>query len=115
MLDRFGVELIGAKIDAIKKAEDRDLFKAAMQRIGLSVPRSGIAHTMDDAHGAQGTRSGCRSSSARRAPSAAPAASIAATDEEYDRYRRRRPGARRRSARSSSRSRSPAGRNSSSR
>src|SRR5690242_10764694 len=49
VLERFGVELIGAKIDAIKKAEDRDLFKAAMQRIGLSVPRSGIAHTMEDA------------------------------------------------------------------
>src|SRR6187431_2520386 len=49
ILDRYKVELIGAKIDAIKKAEDRDLFKAAMQRIGLSVPRSGIAHTMADA------------------------------------------------------------------
>ena len=49
VLDRFGVELIGAKIDAIKKAEDRDLFKAAMQRIGLAVPRSGIAHTMEQA------------------------------------------------------------------
>src|SRR5262245_34030335 len=49
VLDRFGVELIGARIDAIKKAEDRDLFKAAMQRIGLAVPRSGIAHTMKDA------------------------------------------------------------------
>src|SRR6186713_216024 len=44
VLDRFNVELIGAKIDAIKKAEDRDLFKAAMERIGLSVPPSGIAH-----------------------------------------------------------------------
>src|SRR6185503_12214915 len=34
VLDRYGVELIGAKIEAIKKAEDRELFKAAMQRIG---------------------------------------------------------------------------------
>ena len=49
VLDRFGVELIGAKIDAIKKAEDRDLFKHAMQRIGLAVPRSGVAHSMDEA------------------------------------------------------------------
>jgi carbamoyl-phosphate synthase large subunit len=49
ILDRFGVELIGANITAIKKAEDRDLFKQAMQRIGLAVPRSGIAHSMDDA------------------------------------------------------------------
>ena len=45
MLERYGVELIGAKLDAIKKAEDRELFKDAMQRIGLDVPRSGIAHT----------------------------------------------------------------------
>src|SRR5262249_34645549 len=43
-LGRYGVELIGAKIDAIRKAEDRDLFKQAMHRIGLEVPRSGIAH-----------------------------------------------------------------------
>jgi len=49
ILARYNVELIGATIDAIKKAEDRELFKAAMQRIGLAVPRSGIAHTMDDA------------------------------------------------------------------
>jgi carbamoyl-phosphate synthase large subunit len=49
VLDRFAVELIGAKIDAIKKAEDRELFKEAMHRIGLAVPRSGIAHTLDRA------------------------------------------------------------------
>ena len=40
VLDRYGVELIGAKIDAIKKAEDRLLFKDAMRRIGLETPRS---------------------------------------------------------------------------
>ena len=49
ILDRYGVELIGAKLPAIKKAEDRDLFKAAMQRIGLDLPRSGYARGMDDA------------------------------------------------------------------
>ncbi|MGH7292513.1 MAG: carbamoyl-phosphate synthase large subunit, partial [Myxococcota bacterium] len=49
ILERYNVELIGAKIDPIKKAEDRDLFKAAMERIGLGVPPSGIAHTMDEA------------------------------------------------------------------
>src|SRR5262250_2368319 len=49
VLERFGVELIGAKIDAIKKAEDRELFKDAMRRIGLAVPRSGIAHTLEQA------------------------------------------------------------------
>jgi len=49
VLDRFDCELIGAKLPAIKKAEDRDLFKQAMINIGLEVPRSAIAHSMDDA------------------------------------------------------------------
>src|SRR4051794_40503764 len=40
VLERYGVELIGAKIDAIKKAEDRLLFKDAMKKIGLETPRS---------------------------------------------------------------------------
>ena len=40
VLERHGVELIGAKLAAIKKAEDRDLFKQAMQKIGLEVPES---------------------------------------------------------------------------
>jgi len=40
VLERYGVELIGAKLHAIRKAEDRDLFKEAMARIGLEVPRS---------------------------------------------------------------------------
>ncbi len=39
ILDKYGVELIGAKLDAIKKAEDRELFKKAMEDIGLEVPR----------------------------------------------------------------------------
>ena len=49
VLDRFGVELIGAKLSAIKKAEDRDLFKQAMLKIGLEVPASDIAHSLADA------------------------------------------------------------------
>ncbi|HEX3036101.1 MAG TPA: carbamoyl-phosphate synthase large subunit [Thermodesulfobacteriota bacterium] len=49
VLDEFGVELIGAKLPAIKKAEDRDLFKQAMVNIGLQVPQSGIAHSMTEA------------------------------------------------------------------
>ena len=49
ILERYGVELIGAKLPAIKKAEDRDLFKAAMQRIGLDLPRSGYARTYEEA------------------------------------------------------------------
>jgi carbamoyl-phosphate synthase large subunit len=49
ILARYGVEMIGAKIDSIKKAEDRDLFKEAMRRIGLDLPRSGYARSMRDA------------------------------------------------------------------
>ena len=48
-LDRFGVELIGAKIPAIRKAEDRELFKQAIERIGLTLPRSGYARTFEEA------------------------------------------------------------------
>jgi len=49
ILDKFGVELIGAKLPAIKKAEDRTLFKAAMEKIGLGIPRSGFAHDYQEA------------------------------------------------------------------
>ena len=49
ILDKFNVELIGAKLPAIKKAEDRTLFKAAMEKIGLSVPKSGLAHNRQEA------------------------------------------------------------------
>ena len=49
VLDRYKCELIGAKLPAIKKAEDRDLFKQAMVSIGLEVPRSSIAHSVADA------------------------------------------------------------------
>src|SRR5690606_26384713 len=49
VLERFGVRMIGASREAIKKAEDRELFKAAMQKIGLDVPRSGIARTIEEA------------------------------------------------------------------
>ena len=49
VLDRYGVELIGADAEAIATAEDRERFKVAMQEIGLVVPLSGIAHTMAEA------------------------------------------------------------------
>jgi carbamoyl-phosphate synthase large subunit len=49
VLDQYGVELIGAKLPAIKKAEDRNLFKEAMERIGLDLPRSGYAHSLPEA------------------------------------------------------------------
>ena len=45
-LDRFGVELIGADLKAIQKAEDRKLFKQAMERIGVHVCPSGIASNL---------------------------------------------------------------------
>src|SRR6516165_10669494 len=55
VLARFGVELIGAKVDAIKRAEDRDLFKETMRGIGLDLPRSGIAHTLEEAERVRAT------------------------------------------------------------
>jgi len=48
VLDRYNVELIGAKLEAIKKAEDRLLFKDAMIRIGLDVPRSALVNNLRD-------------------------------------------------------------------
>jgi len=47
-LKKHNVELIGANYTAIKKAEDRELFKKAMKNIGLKVPESGIAHTVEE-------------------------------------------------------------------
>jgi len=49
VLDKYGVELIGAKLEAIKKGEDRELFKRSMQKIGLEVPRSEVATNVDEA------------------------------------------------------------------
>ncbi len=47
-LDKYNVELIGAKLDAIKKAEDRLLFKDAMNKIGLDMPRSALINNLRD-------------------------------------------------------------------
>jgi len=49
ILERHGVRLIGASLEAINKAEDRQLFKAAMQKIGVALPRSGYATSWADA------------------------------------------------------------------
>ncbi|MFI4954846.1 MAG: carbamoyl-phosphate synthase large subunit [Gammaproteobacteria bacterium] len=49
ILERFDVRLIGASEQAIAKAEDRDLFRQAMHHIGLEMPRSGIAHSLEEA------------------------------------------------------------------
>ncbi len=49
ILEKYGVELIGANLKAIKMAEDRAEFKAAMLRIGVDVPKSGLAHSWEEA------------------------------------------------------------------
>ena len=50
VLKKHGVEMIGANAEAINKAEDRNLFKAAMEKIGLDLPRSGYATSLAEAH-----------------------------------------------------------------
>ncbi|MBE7412788.1 MAG: carbamoyl-phosphate synthase large subunit [Leptospiraceae bacterium] len=49
ILSKYNVRLIGAQVDAIKKAEDRELFKEAMTAIGMKVPRSGLASNLEEA------------------------------------------------------------------
>ncbi|NQX94733.1 MAG: carbamoyl-phosphate synthase large subunit, partial [Erythrobacter sp.] len=49
VLEEFGVEMIGAKADAIDKAENRERFRKAMDAIGLESPRAGIANTLEEA------------------------------------------------------------------
>ncbi|MCC6543509.1 MAG: carbamoyl-phosphate synthase large subunit [Nitrospirae bacterium] len=49
VLTKYGVELIGANYESIDKAENREKFKEAMKKIGLSVPESGFAYTVEDA------------------------------------------------------------------
>ena len=85
VLDRFNVELIGAKIGPIKKAEDRDLFKAAMEKIGLSVPPSGIAHTMAEAMAIK-ERIGLPIIIRPSRTLGGTGGAIATTDEEYERF-----------------------------
>ncbi|MGD0961555.1 MAG: carbamoyl-phosphate synthase large subunit, partial [Methylomonas sp.] len=54
VLEKYGVEMIGASKEAINKAEDRDLFNQAMRKIGLKVARSKVAHSLEEAFAAQG-------------------------------------------------------------
>jgi carbamoyl-phosphate synthase large subunit len=49
VLDRLSIEMLGARPDSIAKAEDRALFKAAMEKIGLTCPRAGVAHSVEEA------------------------------------------------------------------
>ena len=54
ILQKFGVEMIGARVDVIQKAEGRDSFKQAMIKIGLEVCNSRVIHTMEEARLALG-------------------------------------------------------------
>ncbi len=49
VLQKYGVQMIGAKYDAIKKGEDRNLFKESMKKIGLDLPKSGLAYSLAEA------------------------------------------------------------------
>src|SRR4029077_20391647 len=49
VLAAYGIKLIGAQVEAIEKAEDRQLFKKAMEKIGLAGPLSGYAHSLEEA------------------------------------------------------------------
>jgi len=49
VLQKYGVQMIGAKYEAIKKGEDRSLFKESMKKIGLDLPKSGLAYSLDEA------------------------------------------------------------------
>ena len=53
VLAKYNVEMIGAKADAIDKAENRERFDKAMKKIGLECPRAGIAHSMEEAWNVQ--------------------------------------------------------------
>ena len=81
MLEKFNVKLIGASIEAIKVAEDRQLFKDAMREIGLDVPQSGLARTLRRGGRAGAARSASRWSSGRRSRSAASAAASPTTSK----------------------------------
>jgi carbamoyl-phosphate synthase large subunit len=53
VLEKYGVEMIGATREAIDKAEDRDQFREAMKKIGLDMPRAAVAHSMEEAQQVQ--------------------------------------------------------------
>ncbi len=49
ILDKYGVKVIGVNLDAIERGEDREVFKATMQSLGIETPRSGIVHSVEEA------------------------------------------------------------------
>ena len=70
VLEKYGVEMIGANAAVIAKAEERDQFRLAMERIGLDVCRGQTVHSLEEARQVV-ERPGCRASSGRASPSAA--------------------------------------------
>ncbi len=49
ILEKYGVKVIGVNLDAIERGEDREVFKATMEELGIETPRSGIVHTVEEA------------------------------------------------------------------
>ena len=49
MLDEYGVQVIGVQVDAIERGEDRQAFKDTMNRLGIEMPRSEIARSVEEA------------------------------------------------------------------
>ena len=84
MLEKYGVEMIGANADVIAKAESREQFKQAMEKIGLDVCRGETVH--DDRRGprACSTRSACRASCGPASRWAARGSAIAYNRDEFD-------------------------------
>ena len=114
VLERLGVEVIGARPEAIATAEDRERFKEAMADIGLAVPESGFAHDVDEALVIAHAHRLADHHPTELHPRAARAPASPTTTTSFCAWPAR-ASPRRRSARSSSRSRSRAGRSSSSR
>ena len=79
VLEKFNVKMIGATADAIDKAEDRELFREAMTKIGLETPRSHQIKTLAAGARRRSRTSACRPSSGPRSRSAAPAAASPTT------------------------------------
>ncbi len=86
VLDKYGVELIGAKIDAIKKAEDRLLFKDAMRKIGLETPQSQLVNSVAGRPGVRRAHRLSRASCGPASRSAAPAAASPTTRKSWSRF-----------------------------
>ena len=87
-LAKYGVEMIGAKAEVIDKAEDRQKFRDAMDKLGLESPKSKAAHSMDEAAGGPGVRRPARHRPPVASPWPAPAAASPTTVEEFERDRR---------------------------